>query len=395
MKEFQNITNKQIEQYGVQSLADRPNSTGGYGDKGLSALELKLAFDKFATFLAGKINEIHKVLAGDEAGEYIAVLLRDSGIENLAELVAAIESGKMAQILQLYPAASEAKRASLQNIVYDFAKTLSEHGKTISEVLKYPTYTESDPTVPKWAKAANKPSYTANEVGARPDTWMPTASDVGARPNTWTPTASDVGAAPAGYGLGENNTILVSDANDAVKIGFYRFDPTNGTNFPTVYGNMRYGSFIVTRVYSTVQQIAVYENVIAVRYGYIDSGEWSDWEYLNPPMAVGVEYRTTERYMGKPVYVTLFHFGALPNASHKYIYTGDHVDRIVETKGNIIKDDRSAVLPIKNITAIGAGGDINTIVIAASDRMQITVETDYDASAWAAYFILKYTKTTG
>lgn len=31
-------------------------------------------------------------------------------------------------------------------------------------------YTETDPTVPAWAKAASKPSYTASEVGALPDT---------------------------------------------------------------------------------------------------------------------------------------------------------------------------------------------------------------------------------
>lgn len=32
------------------------------------------------------------------------------------------------------------------------------------------SYTETDPTVPAWAKASNKPSYTASEVGALPDT---------------------------------------------------------------------------------------------------------------------------------------------------------------------------------------------------------------------------------
>ncbi len=37
-------------------------------------------------------------------------------------------------------------------------------------------YTETDPTVPEWAKAATKPSYTASEVGALPaDTEIPTA----------------------------------------------------------------------------------------------------------------------------------------------------------------------------------------------------------------------------
>ena len=39
---------------------------------------------------------------------------------------------------------------------------------------------ETDPTVPAWAKQPSKPTYTAGEVGARPDTWMPSASDVGA-----------------------------------------------------------------------------------------------------------------------------------------------------------------------------------------------------------------------
>lgn len=42
------------------------------------------------------------------------------------------------------------------------------------------SFTETDPTVPSWAKAASKPTYTASEVGARPSTWTPTASDVGA-----------------------------------------------------------------------------------------------------------------------------------------------------------------------------------------------------------------------
>jgi hypothetical protein len=32
------------------------------------------------------------------------------------------------------------------------------------------SYTETDPTVPEWAKTASKPKYTASEVGALPDT---------------------------------------------------------------------------------------------------------------------------------------------------------------------------------------------------------------------------------
>lgn len=39
-------------------------------------------------------------------------------------------------------------------------------------------------------------TLTAADVGARPDSWMPTAEDVGARPDNWMPTAEDVGARP-------------------------------------------------------------------------------------------------------------------------------------------------------------------------------------------------------
>lgn len=40
------------------------------------------------------------------------------------------------------------------------------------------SYTETDPTVPSWAKASTKPTYTASEVGALPDsTVIPTVTD--------------------------------------------------------------------------------------------------------------------------------------------------------------------------------------------------------------------------
>lgn len=39
---------------------------------------------------------------------------------------------------------------------------------------------ESDPTVPAWAKEPTKPTYTAEEVGARPADWLPTPEDIGA-----------------------------------------------------------------------------------------------------------------------------------------------------------------------------------------------------------------------
>ena len=39
---------------------------------------------------------------------------------------------------------------------------------------------ETDPTVPAWAKQPTKPSYTADEVNARPADWKPTPQEIGA-----------------------------------------------------------------------------------------------------------------------------------------------------------------------------------------------------------------------
>ena len=42
----------------------------------------------------------------------------------------------------------------------------------------------------------NPHNVTAVQVGARPDTWMPSAEDIGARSIEWLPTAEEVGARP-------------------------------------------------------------------------------------------------------------------------------------------------------------------------------------------------------
>ena len=101
-------------------------------------------------------------------------------------------------------------------------------------------YTETDPTVPEWAKASSKPSYTKSEVGlgnvdnvkqysaSNPPPYPVAsvngqtgavtldASAVGARPSTWTPTAANVGAVPTsrtvnGKALSSNITLAASD----------------------------------------------------------------------------------------------------------------------------------------------------------------------------------------
>lgn len=91
--------------------------------------------------------------------------------------------------------------------VYDAIQSVEDGIPTkVSELENDSGYltTESDPTVPGWAKSPSKPTYTAAEVGARPDTWTPSAGDVGAIP------ASQKGAASGVAELDSNGKVPTS-----------------------------------------------------------------------------------------------------------------------------------------------------------------------------------------
>lgn len=85
--------------------------------------------------------------------------------------------------------------------------------------------------------------------------------------------------------------------------------PANDTGWMHVYGNA--DTCLIQEWHTTSNGIIVRRCV---------TGTWGEWEWENPPMALGVEYRTTERYNGKPVYAVLVNYGALPNNSSKSVY---------------------------------------------------------------------------
>ena len=89
------------------------------------------------------------------------------------------------------------------------------------------SYTETDPTVPAWAKATNKPSYTASEVGALPST--ATYSDVGAAASSHTHTASDITSGLADVATSGDYDDLLNTPN----IPSVTSDLTNDSGFIT------------------------------------------------------------------------------------------------------------------------------------------------------------------
>ena len=165
----------------------------------------------------------------------------------------------------------------------------------------------------------------ADDVGARPNTWMPTAAEVGARPSDWMPTADEIGAAPSGYGLGTITVSLpiISDMNAPLLTGWYHIGNTT-TNFPIINGiSYASGTLFVTRDGTNHWQTFYSrqnKNVVIQRTGTGDSSvAWEEWEWISPPLTVGVEYRTSKRYKGQVVYMQVIDLGELPQTAGKAV----------------------------------------------------------------------------
>ena len=99
-------------------------------------------------------------------------------------------------------------------------------------------------------------------------------------------------------------------------------------------------------------------------------------EWINPPMIHEVEYRTTERWMGKPVYTKIVVFGELPNDTAKYVNWSP---------------DSGTVAYVINAVAVTSGGSILNVIDSANIS-NIWIITDGDYSAYTAYVTLKYIK---
>ena len=112
--------------------------------------------------------------------------------------------------------------------------------------------------------------------------------------------------APSGYGLGVPYPEFVSDANNAGNNGWYRLK--GAANIPAGFSD----GWLFVSTYDTGYKRQDYYTernggIHLVRY-MVDNG-WKEWEWVNPPMVEGVEYRTTERWSGLPVYTKLIDYG--------------------------------------------------------------------------------------
>lgn len=104
-------------------------------------------------------------------------------------------------------------------------------------------------------------------------------------------------------------------------------------------------------------------------------------EWINPPMIVGNEYRTTERHNGAVVYAIILPIIAFPNATESsYDHKIENVNYIIEWHA----------INTTTGTSVENSQQVEWIRVT---RTNIGVKTNADASGWNVRFVLKYTKT--
>lgn len=169
---------------------------------------------------------------------------------------------------------------------------------------------------------------------------------------------------------------ITIDMADAEKL--IRIHGTNmwGREIDTFISANAIHSTFATRSYIDALMQADGENL----YRIVDGEK----EWFNPPMERGVEYRTTERFEGKPVYKCLIYVGEtlfpLSGGSATYDYAGKGF-HVISIEGSIYTDNKYLPLECADVSV-------------SADNNGVTV-TSYDASIWAdatAYITVKYTK---
>lgn len=199
--------------------------------------------------------------------------------------------------------------------------------------------------------------------------------------------------APAGFGLGQPtdnySKVTIDTVDTTTKAGWYEYYGNDAVDL-CGYDGTRYGGIFVVPAMFGCTQFFFCRNYYGgyLKRSYVAAaddgagGHWEPWEWVNPPMLFGEEYRTTERYNGKPVYMKAVKLEGGPNNGEKKVNHGARNAIVFDVGGVAVYGSSCLSLPWLNYITISASQ--TEVVVAASANY-----SNYDLHTW-----IKYYKTT-
>lgn len=207
------------------------------------------------------------------------------------------------------------------------------------------------------------------------------------------------GKAPGGYGIGELENFLVSSDTETDSVLINQINSMGDQTFKRIvlsFTNVENFTSGGGHYYTDIYKLSANYATITIK-SYINKGQtlqrvWHEgvlkpWEWHNPPMNSGVEYRTTERWGGYPVYKKLIIHQSTETYGNESKYTDYDIPHgIVDmhTFINCIAKKNPYIFPYPN-----AAG--TTAVIAVDEtNIKLRVSGEWSAGYW--YFTLTYVK---
>lgn len=204
----------------------------------------------------------------------------------------------------------------------------------------------------------------------------------------------DTNFAPAGHvdergqytdytsALAQIKSVFASMGDQTKRCLFIDILNLDSTNFPK-------GSYFV-EIY---REWETYGTIVFTSSAYIKiviriAGSWGDFCYENPPMVVGVEYRTTERYNGAPVYTKMIKFGTLFSSGVASVPTG--LSNVTYISYNLrIPDFATEVV---SGTAMFSESKVAAYAWIDTTTNEIKIRSSQDCSNYQAFVTIKYCK---
>lgn len=213
--------------------------------------------------------------------------------------------------------------------------------------------------------------------------------------------------APAGFGFGDAvQSIETTSAGESYETYCAKVDavldgmPDKTAKLMLAYPPAVYGKAgtTISLLYKGDANYAVLSNIgsadtalcgwrmIKLKKSSSDPSAWQPFEWEHPPMQLGVEYRTVERYNGKPIHIKAVSLGLLENNTSKSVEHGiSDFESCVECSGFS-----------GPINLVGSGG-VDSIY-ATTSRVGIDTNGSFSSAATSSKLntvaIIKYTKTT-
>ena len=191
---------------------------------------------------------------------------------------------------------------------------------------------------------------------------------------------------PRKWGIGANAVIPSGrSANNITADGLYYCDVDTPTGSDWLIYHIQRNEYWAV-------QLAVCSNVpalgLVIRRKMLSV--WEPWEWVNPPMELGVEYRTTERWNEKTVYAMILDFGPLPNNTAFSTDIPGWVSTNRAFSVNVIAHGSTETVPVP----VGLSSDYSSsywYINNANKKLYIRSRVDLSGYT-SCYVYIKYTK---